>query len=174
MKSNDKTIGSLIRTMRKERDITQKELGEIIGVSERVVGYYETDNRFPKDKEVIVRIAEFFNVSVDYLLQNSDIKNPYKEAPEGKDDSIANEYQTTIKRQDDLQQIIDLVRDYCNEYVIRDCDEKEALIAIYNLVPRKEIKLEGSKKQNKKEQKLKADFMDMWLDFYKSQKQDRD
>ena len=159
--------------LRIDKNLTQADMADFLKITRQAYNHYENGKR-EANNQTIIKLSEFFNVSVDYLLQNSDIKNPYKEAPEGKDDSIANEYQTTIKRQDDLQQIIDLVRDYCNEYVIRDCDEKEALIAIYNLVPRKEIKLEGSKKQNKKEQKLKADFMDMWLDFYKSQKQDRD
>lgn len=82
------TFGKKIKMLRNEKQITQKELGEIIGVSERVVGYYETDNRFPKDNSVIVKIAEYFNVSLDYLLGKSDIRNPYKEAPEKEEDNI--------------------------------------------------------------------------------------
>lgn len=54
-----------------------------------------------------------------------------------------------MKQQDDLQHIIDLVRNYCNEYEIRDCNERTVLRALYNMVPRQretacEVKVENS------------------------------
>jgi transcriptional regulator with XRE-family HTH domain len=48
--------------------ITQAELGRLIGVSDRVLGYYEANERFPRKQELIAKFAEVFNVSVDYLL----------------------------------------------------------------------------------------------------------
>src|SRR5699024_9952144 len=39
---------------------------------------YENGKRNP-DQEVLIQLAKFFNASVDYLLGNSDIRNPYKE-----------------------------------------------------------------------------------------------
>ena len=80
------SFGKRLRMLRAEKKITQKELGEIIKVSERVIGYYEADNRFPKDELTILRLSEYFNVSTDYLLGKSNIRNPYKETPEQKTD----------------------------------------------------------------------------------------
>lgn len=56
-----------IRQVRKELKITMKELGEIIGVAESTISMYETGNREP-DLRTLSQIADYFNVSVDYLL----------------------------------------------------------------------------------------------------------
>ena len=67
-------FGDRLKSLRKSFDLTQKELGDKLNVSGRVIGYYESNDRFP-DKETLTSIADFFNVSVDYLLGRSNIKN---------------------------------------------------------------------------------------------------
>lgn len=62
------TFGERLRELRKSRHMTQKELGKALFISERVISYYEQDERFPGDTMTIIRIAEFFDVSVDYLF----------------------------------------------------------------------------------------------------------
>ena len=64
------TFGERLRTLRTEADLFQEELGQSIGVSARVVGYYETDDRFPKNQQILVDIAKTFQISLDYLLDN--------------------------------------------------------------------------------------------------------
>lgn len=63
-------FGDRLRKLREEAGLTQAELGQIIGASDRVVGYYESNDRFPKKPETLQRLSEVFNVSVDYLLGN--------------------------------------------------------------------------------------------------------
>lgn len=67
-------FGDRLKLLRKNSGYTQKELGEKLNISARVVGYYESNERFP-DKDTLTGIADFFNVSVDYLLGRTDIKN---------------------------------------------------------------------------------------------------
>ncbi len=67
-------FGDRLRELREERDITQKELGKLVNVSARVIGYYEANDRFPKDENVLKTIADYFNVSVDYLVGRTDIR----------------------------------------------------------------------------------------------------
>lgn len=62
------TFGERLRELRKSRHMTQKELGKALFISERVISYYEQNERFPNDTMTLIRIAEFFGVSVDYLL----------------------------------------------------------------------------------------------------------
>jgi len=62
------TFGERLRKLRTEKGITQLQLGQKIGVSDRVIGYYESDDRFPKDDETLKRLADFFDVSLDELL----------------------------------------------------------------------------------------------------------
>ena len=64
------TFGERLRTLRTEAGLSQEELGQSIGVSARVVGYYETDDRFPKNQQILVDIAKTFQISLDYLLDN--------------------------------------------------------------------------------------------------------
>lgn len=70
--------GIRMRQLRIERNINQEELGKILNISASSIGMYEIDKREPND-ETKIKIADFFNVSIDYLLGRSDIKNPEQE-----------------------------------------------------------------------------------------------
>lgn len=61
-------FGEKLRKMRESAGLTQAELGKLIGVSDRVVGYYEANVRFPKKPETLQKLSEVFNVSIDSLL----------------------------------------------------------------------------------------------------------
>lgn len=56
-----------IRELRKNRCMTMKELGAVVGLAESTISQYETGKREP-DNETLLRLGEFFNTSVDYLL----------------------------------------------------------------------------------------------------------
>lgn len=58
----------MLRTLRKNKGLSMKELGEIIGVAESTVSQYETGKREP-DFETLLKLGEYFNVTVDYLLR---------------------------------------------------------------------------------------------------------
>lgn len=61
-------FGERLRKMREDAGLTQAELGKRIGVSDRVLGYYEANVRFPKKPETLQKISEVFNVSIDSLV----------------------------------------------------------------------------------------------------------
>ena len=73
-------FGRKLKELRLERKINQSELGEIIGISPSTVGMYERDQRFP-DKDILSKIADYFEVSVDYLLGRTNERNLNKEKP---------------------------------------------------------------------------------------------
>lgn len=56
-----------IRESRAAANLTMKQLGAMVGVSESTVSLYETGKRQP-DNETLVRIADVLDVSIDYLL----------------------------------------------------------------------------------------------------------
>ena len=56
-----------LREIRKRCGLTMKELGEILNVAESTISLYETGKREP-DNETLKRIADYFQVSVDYLI----------------------------------------------------------------------------------------------------------
>ncbi len=60
-------IGDTIKHLRKERDITQDELADILGVSYQSVSRWETGACYP-DIELLPAISDFFDITVDKLL----------------------------------------------------------------------------------------------------------
>ncbi len=66
------TIGERLRALRKEAGLTQKELGERLGVSASMIGQYETNLRKPKF-ETLEKIAAVLNVSISEFLDLSNI-----------------------------------------------------------------------------------------------------
>lgn len=66
-----------LRQLRKEKGMTQKELGKILGYGDRAVGFYET-GRSDMSTDTIIKLAEFFNVSTDYLLGRSNVREEIK------------------------------------------------------------------------------------------------
>ncbi|WP_165442956.1 helix-turn-helix domain-containing protein [Senegalia massiliensis] len=69
-----------IRELRKEFDLTQEQLGEKIGQTKSNISKYETGALEP-GIDTLNTLAKFFDVSLDYLIGNSDIRNPYKDKP---------------------------------------------------------------------------------------------
>lgn len=64
-------IYSRIRELREDKDLTQTQLGKIINVTQRTYSYYENGQRMiPPD--ILIKLADFHNVSVDYLLNRTD------------------------------------------------------------------------------------------------------
>lgn len=66
-------LGKKIKSLRKDNKITQEELARKIGISTSMIGMYETDARKPS-YEVLIKIADYFKVSLDYLLRETEYK----------------------------------------------------------------------------------------------------
>ena len=66
------TLGSRIKGLREQHRLSQKELAECLNVNSSTLSQYESDKRIPSD-DIKIRIANYFNVSTDYLLGNSKI-----------------------------------------------------------------------------------------------------
>ncbi len=65
-------IGSKIKALRKQQHLTQKKLAEHLHVfGKSTISNYENGYSQP-DYEILVRIADFFDVSVDYLLSRTE------------------------------------------------------------------------------------------------------
>ena len=66
--------GDRLKRLRKERKLTQTELGNIINVTKVSISGYENGDRTP-DTDNLRRLADFFGVTTDYLLGRSDDPN---------------------------------------------------------------------------------------------------
>lgn len=62
------TFGTMIATLRKEKKLTQLEVAEMMGVTDKAVSKWERDLSFP-DINTLPKLAELFDVTVDELMQ---------------------------------------------------------------------------------------------------------
>lgn len=64
-----------IRDLREDNDLSQKQLSQILGMSQTGYSKYETgENDIPT--QILIKLALYYNTSVDYLLGLTDIKEP--------------------------------------------------------------------------------------------------
>ena len=63
----DNRFGKTVRELRCEQGISQRELGNRLGVCNQTVSFWEGGQREP-DLDTLVKIANYFEVSTDYLL----------------------------------------------------------------------------------------------------------
>ncbi len=68
-------IGERLLELRKDAELTQDELAAILCINKHSVSSYERDKSEPPDA-IKIAIAQYFNVSVDYLLGVTDIPQP--------------------------------------------------------------------------------------------------
>lgn len=68
-------FSSRLKLLRKNKGLTQTELANELHLSHGAIAMWETDKRQP-DNDTMLRIADFFDVSVDYLLGREETKNP--------------------------------------------------------------------------------------------------
>ena len=65
-----------IRNLREDNDLTQSEIASFLHITQRTYSRYENDER-AIPIEVLSRLADFHQTSVDYLIGRTDIKAPY-------------------------------------------------------------------------------------------------
>lgn len=63
-------FGEILAELRQDKRLTQRQLGEIIFVSAGTISNYENGANYP-DVPKLISLAEYFEVSVDYLLGRS-------------------------------------------------------------------------------------------------------
>lgn len=66
-----------IKMLREEFNFTQQDLANKLECSKSVIGLYESETRKPS-MEVLLKLSEIFDCSIDYILGKSDIRNPEK------------------------------------------------------------------------------------------------
>lgn len=65
-----------IRSLRIDNGYTQKQIGDYLGISQNTYSQYEIGVlNYPID--ALIKLADFYNVSVDYLLGRTNRKEPY-------------------------------------------------------------------------------------------------
>ncbi|MGF6990381.1 transcriptional regulator with XRE-family HTH domain [Lachnospiraceae bacterium PM6-15] len=112
-------LGSKISNLRKKLKMNQREFAKAIGVSNGAVAMWETNKRQP-DLETLLKLANFFNVSTDYLLGKeqtptniiTELDSPSEKAFSQEEQDVINYFRQLDKedRQWIVGQMLDLIR----------------------------------------------------------------
>ncbi|MFK4567852.1 helix-turn-helix domain-containing protein [Enterococcus sp. UD-01] len=62
-----------IRSIREDNDVTQQEMAKLLNVSQNTYSQYET-GKIEWTASTLIKVADYFNVSVDYLLDRTEKK----------------------------------------------------------------------------------------------------
>ena len=73
---DEKMIYKNIRALREDRDIKQRELANILHIAQNTYSQYE-NGIIQFTDEMLIKLADFYGTSVDYLLDRTNIKEPY-------------------------------------------------------------------------------------------------
>lgn len=65
-----------IRDLREDHDLTQQQVADTIGITQRKYSYLETGTQ-QLPAEILVQLAHLYNVSVDYILYETDFPGRY-------------------------------------------------------------------------------------------------
>lgn len=93
-------IGTFLKLLRKEKNLTQEQLAEQLGVSNRTVSRWENGNNMP-DISLLSEIAEFYDVSIPELIygerKSENMREGAKEVAETMSDYAKAEKETLVK-----------------------------------------------------------------------------
>ena len=97
---DQKKIGSFLKELRKEKEITQEQFAEVLGVSGRTVSRWETGNNMP-DISLLISIAEYFDVTIPEIIngerKSENMREEVREVAETMSDYASVEKETIIK-----------------------------------------------------------------------------
>ena len=71
------SFGNNLEKLRKENKVSQAKLGEVLGITQQMVSNYEKDSSQP-NIELVVKIADFFKVSIDALVGYTPVNDEVK------------------------------------------------------------------------------------------------
>lgn len=125
-------LGNRIRELRKKANLTQKGLADKLRISEQSVAHYESNRRSP-DPYMLKKIANFFDVTIDYLTGNDLSKEMIKQQEENQEllKNIADDLQdptmkalyskaSELKNERDKKMVLNVIQGFMD-----DVDENE-------------------------------------------------
>ncbi len=65
-----------LKEIREDRDLLQKDVAQVLGIKQQQYSEYEIGKRVIPI-EYLSKLADFYNVSIDYILSKTDISEPY-------------------------------------------------------------------------------------------------
>lgn len=111
-------LSERLKELRNEKEISQRKLADFLKISPSTIAMYETNQRDP-DTDMLQNLADFFNVSVDYLLGRTDIRQPLSNGLKpSKQSELSKELEgLSPESQEEIRKLIEL-------YKIKDMQDR--------------------------------------------------
>lgn len=93
---DQKKIGTFLRELRKEKNLTQEQLAEILGATNRSISRWENGVNMP-DLDLVIEIANYYNVSIEEIL-DGERKNEMIDKKTEQTLLKAADYEASVKR----------------------------------------------------------------------------
>jgi len=96
-------LNKRLEELRKKMKMTKKEVAELLKIDQSTYGKYELGKRQP-DSEMLKKLADIFNTSVDYILGRTEKYNPADEIANAvKDDPELADFWNLLRQREDLK-----------------------------------------------------------------------
>lgn len=104
------TFGELLAELRQDKGMTQKQLGKVLSVSTGTISNYENGVHYP-DLEKLVALADYFQVSTDYLLGRENVARSVHtpEIKDPQDEQVTQFIHRFSRLPQDRQQILNII-----------------------------------------------------------------
>lgn len=118
-------IGNTLKKLRTEKGNTQQEIAEYLGIARGTYAHYEINKRRP-DYEIIQKLADYFNVSVDYLLGRETpqaTSSPDEPSPQELEEILRNsnvQFNGAPLDEEDKEEILDFITFAWNKFKKKD------------------------------------------------------
>jgi len=103
------SFGKRLKKLREDKEMTQRQLAEILGIGASTLAMYEIDKRSP-DHNMLLKLANYFNVSTDYLLGRTDEPSPKDDVRQHVNDDDALEYLDELHKRPEMKTLFQVGR----------------------------------------------------------------
>lgn len=76
-----------LRELREDHDLVKKEIARNLGITQRNYSYYET-NQTILTEDILQKLANYYDTSIDYILYRTDIRKPYPKSIVDKEEIV--------------------------------------------------------------------------------------
>ena len=76
-----------LRELREDHDLVKKEIARNLGITQRNYSYYET-NQTILTEDILQKLANYYDTSIDYILYRTDIRKPYPKSIVNKEEIV--------------------------------------------------------------------------------------
>ncbi|MCM1044032.1 MAG: helix-turn-helix domain-containing protein [Candidatus Gastranaerophilales bacterium] len=112
------SIAKKLKYVRERRGVCQKELASYLKVSIGTISNYETGVHKP-DLTTLGRIADFYGVSTDYLLERTNVPLPVKKLPPKKHDPLERLFADVVRLSPENREAVRMFEEYLQENEIQ-------------------------------------------------------